>query len=141
MKKIVLFMMTLFLLTGCDNLQLKTEQTILNPVQTISEVSKGTYNLENMFAGSNITIEFDKNGRVSGYSGLNRYFGKADIKNGKILIDSLSSTKLTGTRENMKKEERYLNMLKNASKIEKENEKIIITDMLGAKLIFVNQGK
>lgn len=140
MKKILLTISIVVLFISCSNIQETKPEKTVTPVMSITEVSKDQYILTNIFNGAGLTLGFDEEGRVFGYSGLNRFFGKAKIENGNILIDPLASTRMGGSREAMIREDQYLSLLKSMTKIEKENGVLILRNSNGEKLIFTLDG-
>ena len=57
-------------------------------------------------------------GKISGFSGVNDYFGEATINNGRIgSLGPFFSTKKAGPRDLMDFEKRYLRLLRNANRI------------------------
>ena len=122
-------------LVGCTTLQ-ETKVDSPQVVANVTEVTNIEYNLINIFPGQGLTVGFDDAGRIFGYSGLNRYFGKADIKDGRIVVDPLASTKMGGSREALIREDQFLTLLKSMTKISKTGDKLILTNTKGEQLIF-----
>ena len=77
MKKIFIFLTAVVFLAGCTSTPKRSN--IPTPVASIQAVSEGEYVLTNIFPEANLTLGFDNEGRIFGFSGINRYFGKADI--------------------------------------------------------------
>ena len=90
----------------------------------------------NIFPEANLTLGFDNEGRIFGFSGINRYFGKADINNGAIVVEPLATTKMAGPQDRMIIEDQYLTILKSAKTIEIKNDSLILTNERGETLIF-----
>lgn len=135
MKKIAILMTIVISLLGCTNLQEKKQDPSQN-VNTVLEVANVGYNLVNIFPNQGLTVGFDEAGRIFGYSGLNRFFGKAEIRDGGIKIDPLASTRMGGAREALIREDQYLSLLKSMTKITMENNQLILTNENGEQLIF-----
>ena len=135
MKKIAILMTIVISLLGCTNLQGKKQDPSQN-VNTVLEVANVEYNLVNIFPNQGLTVGFDEAGRIFGYSGLNRFFGKAEIKDGGLKIDPLASTRMGGAREALIREDQYLSLLKSMTKITMENNQLILTNENGEQLIF-----
>ena len=111
MKKIAILMTMIISLVGCSNLQEKPKDVPQN-VSSSLEISNVEYTLINIFPGQGLTVGFDEAGRIFGYSGLNRFFGKVEIKDGKMVVDPLASTRMGGSREALIREDQYLTLLK-----------------------------
>ncbi|STO31526.1 heat-inducible protein [Fusobacterium necrogenes] len=135
MKKIILSITILISLIGCTNLE-KKEESLPQTINSVVELINVEYNLVNIFPDQGLTLGFDENGRIFGYSGLNRFFGRAEIINGSIKIVSLSSTRMGGSREDLIREDQYLTLLKSMTKIQKENENLVLSNEKEEQLIF-----
>lgn len=135
MKRVMILITMVISLVGCTTLQ-ETKVNSPQVVANVTEVTNIEYNLINIFPGQGLTVGFDDAGRIFGYSGLNRYFGKADIKDGRIVVDPLASTKMGGSREALIREDQFLTLLKSMTKISKTEDKLILTNTKGEQLIF-----
>jgi heat shock protein HslJ len=138
MKKIAILMTMIISLVGCSNLQEKPKDVPQN-VSSSLEISNVEYTLINIFPGQGLTVGFDEAGRIFGYSGLNRFFGKVEIKDGKMVVDPLASTRMGGSREALIREDQYLTLLKSMTTITKKENNLILSNEKGEQLIF--QGK
>lgn len=134
MKKIFIFLTAIVFLAGCTTTPKRSN--IPTPVASIQAVSEGEYVLITPFPESHLTLGFDEEGRIFGFSGINRFFGKADINNGTIVIEPLGYTKMAGSKDRMIIEDQYLTMLKSAKTIEFKNDSLILTTERGETLIF-----
>lgn len=135
MKRVMMLITMVISLVGCTTLQ-ETKVDSPQVVESITEVTNIEYNLINIFPGQGLTVGFDEAGRIFGYSGLNRYFGKVDIKDGRIVVDPLASTKMSGSREALIREDQFLSLLKSMTKISKNGDNLILTNVKGEQLIF-----
>lgn len=133
MKKIVILLSMVMMMGACTNVQPKGP----TPIQSMIEVSDKEYELANLFAGQGLTLGFDIEGRIFGYSGLNRFFGKAEIENGNMKVSALASTRMGGSREAMIREDQYLSLLQSMTKIQEENGQLILSNDKGEQLIFI----
>lgn len=138
MKKIAILMTMIISLVGCSNLQEKPKDVPQN-VSSSLEISNVEYTLINIFPGQGLTVGFDEAGRIFGYSGLNIFFGKVEIKDGKMVVDPLASTRMGGSREALIREDQYLTLLKSMTTITKKENSLILSNEKGEQLIF--QGK
>lgn len=125
-------------LIGCSNLQ-ESQKNSPQGVSSVVEVIDVEYTLTNIFPGQGLTVGFDEAGRIFGYSGLNRFFGKAEIKDGAIKVEPLASTRMGGSREALIREDQYLTLLKSMTKIEKKGKELILSNEKGEQLIFVGK--
>lgn len=136
MKKIFIFLATLMLLAGCSSTPVKVEV----PVEvSLENVAGNEYVLTNLFVENNLTIGFDKDGRIFGFAGINRFFGKADINDGNINIGALATTRMGGPRDKMIVEDQYLTLLKNAKIIKKNGNNLILTNDKAEEMIFIKK--
>ena len=136
MKKIFIFLAALVLVVGCSSTPVKVEV----PVEvSLKNVAGNEYTLTNLFAENNLTIGFDKEGRIFGFAGINRFFGKADINNGTINIGALATTKMAGPRDKMIVEDQYLTLLKNAKTIKEDGDKLILSNEKEEEMIFIKK--
>lgn len=138
MKKIVILMVMMISLVGCCTLQ-ENRNNSPKIVNKVAEVANIEYNLTNIFPGQGLTVGFDEAGRIFGYSGLNRFFGKAEISNGNIKVDPLASTRMGGSREALIREDQYLTLLKSMTKINKKGKELILSNEKGEQLIFLGK--
>lgn len=134
MKKVFIFLTAVVFLAGCSSTPKKSN--VPTPVASIQVVSEGEYILTNLFPEANLTLGFDEEGRIFGFSGINRYFGKVDINNGTILVEPLATTRMAGPKEKMIIEDQYLTILKSTKTIEIKNDSLILTNERGETLIF-----
>ncbi len=138
MKKIVILMTMIVSLIGCSNLQ-ESQKNSPQGVSSVVEVIDVEYTLTNIFPGQGLTVGFDEAGRIFGYSGLNRFFGKAEIKDGTIKVEPLASTRMGGAREALIREDQYLTLLKSMTQITKKGNQLILSNEKGEQLIFVGK--
>lgn len=137
MKKIFIFVTAVMFFTSCSNLSSpKKEIEKTTSVARINDISQKEYILTNLYPEANLTLGFDNYGRIFGYSGLNRYFGKVKIVDGTIKIDPLASTKVSGSQEAFIREHIYLSMLKTMTKIEIKQNNLVLSNDKDEKLIF-----
>ena len=134
MKNILMVIPFVFLLGACTNVS-SVPKSQPQMVQLV-DVTSNDYVLTNMYQGQGLTLGFDNDGRVFGYSGLNRFFGKADVRNGHLKIEQIGSTKMGGPQEALIREAQYMTMLENMTNIELKNDKLILSNDAGEILIF-----
>lgn len=135
MKKFFIFLTAAIVLTGCTSTP-RRDIDLTPAVVTIEAVAGNEYVLTNRFAENNLTLGFDKEGRIFGFAGINRFFGKATITDGTIVVDALATTRMAGPRELMIVEDQYLTLLKSAKTITIEGNTLILTNEKEENLIF-----
>ena len=110
--------LTVFLLS-CIGLDAKVKKrTVYNLNKTsweLSQISKKGQKLP-IPEGANITVNFS-DGKISGFSGVNSYFGGYKIKNNSILTAETAATLMAGPEELMKIELNFFDMLQNFPRI------------------------
>lgn len=94
------------------------------------------YVLTNMFEEYSLTLGFESNGRVHGFSGVNRFMSSVIITGDKIKMNPIAGTKMAGPSGPSKAEKEYLDLLSKASKIELSDETLEITTTDGKVLEF-----
>lgn len=126
-KKLMTLIAAGTLLVGCSSVEEKKV--------AVAEKEPQEYHLTNKYQNADITIAFD-DGKVFGFSGVNRYFGGASIDGENINIGNVASTMMAGPQDKMDAEMNYLQLLSDAKKIKMEDNKIIITTKDNEELIF-----
>ena len=95
--------LTVFLLS-CIGLDAKVKKRIVYNLNKtsweLSQISKKGQKLP-IPEGANITVNFS-DGKISGFSGVNSYFGGYKIKNNSILTAETATTLMAGPEELMK---------------------------------------
>lgn len=126
-KKLMTLIVAGTLLVGCSSVEEKKV--------AVAEKEPQEYHLTNKYQNADITISFDE-GKVFGFSGVNRYFGGATINGEDIEIGNVASTMMAGPQDKMTAEMEYLQLLNEADKIKMEENKVIITTKDNQELIF-----
>ncbi|MBR8701340.1 hypothetical protein IX317_001227 [Fusobacterium sp. DD29] len=135
MKKILILASMVFLFASCTELQVASKKQEPKSV-TLAEIDKNDYVLTNLYPEKGMTLGFDAQGRIFGYSGLNRFFGKATVFNGNIKIENLATTRMSGPRDAMIAEAQYLAMLNDMTKISFDKDKLVLSNEKGEILIY-----
>lgn len=128
MKKLLLFLITITLFTGCFG---KKEDIS-------SRIVGNTFILQEVLPESEIDINFEKD-RVAGTSGVNRYFGNYTLEGNKLSIQVLGSTMMMGPENLMMQEQEFLKNLMDSKEIELTKDGIVIITNSGIKLNFVKK--
>ncbi|MGF6906855.1 META domain-containing protein [Fusobacterium sp. PH5-44] len=124
MKKILLLVMMGVIMLGCGKK--------LN----VSDIKSKEFALTNPLGDFNITLKVEENGNINGFSGVNRYMGPAEIKDGKMKVGMLAGTLMAGPEDKMKAEGEFRKMLSDADTIEYKDGKLMIKLKNGKKLEF-----
>lgn len=93
------------------------------------------YQMTSPFAGK-LTLGFDVHNRIYGYTGLNHFWGQADIQNGTLKVRDVYTTENKGVQEQRILQVKYLTLLKDSTKIHFEGENLVLTTPFNEKLIF-----
>ncbi len=128
MKKIVLFLITIVLFTGCFG---KKEDIG-------SQIIGNAYTLQGTLPESQIDIAFEKD-KISGSSGVNRYFANYTLDGNKISVQEPGSTRMMGPENLMTQEQEYLKKLKDSKEIEVTKDGVTVVTTSGEKLNFVKK--
>ncbi len=130
MRRIGLMLVLISVLfVACSNKEVKETKMDLLKEWTLVSIN------DNPVKGQ-ITLSFDKNEeKISGLSGINRYFGSVVVGDGKVEVGIIGSTFMAGEEEMMKQESIYLEVLSNVSAYEIIDNKLILTG-IEKKLIF-----
>lgn len=99
-----------------------------------------TMNGEAPLAGTTITAEFSE-GQVSGNSGCNSYFGSYTLEDSEFTVSELVWTEMACLEPEglMDQEQRYLSILNNATRLEKEANRLTLRTPDGRGLVFAPQ--
>ena len=128
MKKIVLFLITIVLFTGCFG---KKEDIG-------SQIIGNAYTLQGTLPESQIAIAFEKD-KISGSSGVNRYFANYTLDGNKISVQEPGATRMMGSENLMTQEQEYLKKLKDSKEIEVTKDGVTVVTTSGEKLNFVKK--
>ncbi len=130
MRRIGLMLVLISVLfVACSNKEVKETKMDLLKEWTLVSIN------DNPVKGQ-ITLSFDKNEeKISGLSGINRYFGSVVVGDGNVEVGIIGSTFMAGEEEMMKQESIYLEVLSNVSAYEIIDNKLILTG-IEKKLIF-----
>lgn len=102
----------------------------------LNDVAGTTYTLANMYQGEGLTFGINYQGKIYGWSGMNRFFGTATIKDGHIKIEKLLTTRMGGETQDFIREEVYLKALKSMTNIKLVDGNLIMSNPEGKELVF-----
>jgi heat shock protein HslJ len=85
-----------------------------------------------ILAGSHITAAFGPDGRVSGFSGCNRFMGPYQAGEGGLTIGPLGSTRMACEQPLMDQEAAVLRALESTTQYRFENDMLVLRDGSGA---------
>lgn len=100
--------------------------------------SKGTLVGSEFVLSTNraITLGFDKE-RIFGSTGINRFFGNYDIKNGQLIVKYVGVTLAAGSNQQRIEEFKILGALEENKVMRVDSNKLIMTDKYGASIEFI----
>lgn len=82
------------------------------------------------------TIQIDQEGKVSGFSSVNRYFGKMDIDDrGSITWSPLGSTRMAGPEDLMQQEDAFLKALAKTTQGQRKEKHLILQNKEGLTIL------
>ncbi len=82
-----------------------------------------------------ITLKFNSKGNLSGFSGVNTYFGGCNLEGNAISVGPLASTKMAGPTTLMELETVYLNLLGSATGASIAGDSLSLTDNQGKVIL------
>lgn len=82
---------------------------------TVTSYNNGTGGVQSVAIDSTLSIEFSRDGKVSGSSGVNTYSGPVTIMEAAIMIGPLASTKMGGPAELMAQEAAFLKAMESCA--------------------------
>lgn len=142
MKKLFILTIILSSFYACTDLSVLTnQQTAKEEVKILKsmEVENREFIITSPeYKSKKITLGF-LNGRIFGFSGVNRYFAEYKIKNNKLVLDYLGSTKMAADNDSMRSELIYLDILKDNREIKIEGDKLILISNEGITLEFIDK--
>ena len=86
-----------------------------------------------------ITMKFDDSGNISGFSGVNSYFGSYRLDSDAISIGPLASTKMAGPESLMTLERLYFNLLNSATGVSLSGDSLSLTNNGGNVVLTFEQ--
>ena len=107
----------------------KEPQIIEEKIETKNELKGRKFKLVSAYPEMNITIEFDEN-KVYGFSAINNYFSEYLTDGDIFSVKSIATTKKTASKEYREAENKYLNMLKDATSYKLNGKKLTIYTLL-----------
>ena len=119
MNKLITLTLSLFLFACQSSFDVNT---------TIKNASGKTYSMVAPYKNSQITITINGD-RISGYAGVNNYFGTIEIIGNSIKISNIGRTKMAGPEKIMKTEEDYIKSLQASNKINLRDKELRIGNM------------
>ena len=121
----------LFILYSCSTTtEIKETQIIIEEkIETKNELKGRKFKLVSAYPEMNITIEFDEN-KVYGFSAINNYFSEYLTDGDIFSVKSIATTKKTASKEYREAENKYLNMLKDATSYKLNGKKLTIYTLL-----------
>lgn len=130
---------SLFILYSCSttsNIKEVQNNEENEEVEIRTELNGRKFKLISVYPDMNITIEFGDR-EVYGFSAINNYYSEYLTDGDIFSVKSIATTKKTASKEYRDAENKYLNMLKNATSYKIKGDKLIIYTLLSDEnLIF-----
>lgn len=105
-------------------------------IEIKNELNGRKFKLVSAYPEMNITIEFGEN-KVYGFSAINNYFSEYLTDGDIFSVKSIATTKKTASKEYREAENKYLNMLRDATSYKLNGNKLTIYTLLsGENLVF-----
>ncbi|MEA2035057.1 MAG: META domain-containing protein [Euryarchaeota archaeon] len=115
---------------------LPTLPTLSGTEWQLISYDNGTKEMVSVIKGTEITLEFDQDGRITGSAGINRYFAPYEINDDKLSFGLIGSTLMAGPGPVMNQESTYLKLLNSTASFgAKEEEKLTFFDPDGKAIL------
>ena len=135
----IIFFITIILsiLNSCSTTaEIKETQIEEEKIEIKNELKGRKFKLVSAYPEMNITIEFGEN-KVYGFSAINNYFSEYLTDGDIFSVKSIATTKKTASKEYREAENKYLNMLRDATSYKLNGNKLTIYTLLsGENLVF-----
>lgn len=116
--------------------EIKETQIEEEKIEIKNELKGRKFKLVSAYPEMNITIEFGEN-KVYGFSAINNYFSEYLTDGDIFSVKSIATTKKTASKEYREAENKYLNMLRDATSYKLNGNKLTIYTLLsGENLVF-----
>ena len=127
----------LSILYSCSTIaEIKETQIEEEKIEIKNELNGRKFKLVSAYPEMNITIEFGEN-KVYGFSAINNYFSEYLTDGDIFSVKSIATTKKTASKEYREAENKYLNMLRDATSYKLNGNKLTIYTLLsGENLVF-----
>lgn len=135
----IIFFITIILsiLYSCSTTaEIKETQIEEEKIEIKNELNGRKFKLVSAYPEMNITIEFGEN-KIYGFSAINNYFSEYLTDGDIFSVKSIATTKKTASKEYREAENKYLNMLRDATSYKLNGNKLTIYTLLsGENLVF-----
>lgn len=134
------FIISLFILYSCSTTsnikEVQNNNEKNEEIEIKNELNGRKFKLISAYPDMNITIEFGEK-EVYGFSAINNYYSEYLTDGDIFSIKSIATTKKTASKEYRDAENRYLNMLRDATSYKINGDKLTIYTLLsGENLVF-----
>ena len=121
---------SLLILCSCSTVaDIKEIRNEVEIIESTNELKGKKFKLISMYPDMNITIEFDEK-KIFGLSAINNYSSEYLIDGDIFSIKSILTTKKTASKEYRDAENKYLNMLRDATSYKLEGKRLTIYTLL-----------
>lgn len=138
-RDFIIFFITIILsiLYSCSTTaEIKETQIEEEKIEIKNKLNGRKFKLVSAYPEMNITIEFGEN-KVYGFSAINNYFSEYLTDGDIFSVKSIATTKKTASKEYREAENKYLNMLRDATSYKLNGNKLTIYTLLsGENLVF-----
>lgn len=123
--------------TSPDGTDTKTDRApVLNGTNWYLEsYDNGTNGIVSVIPGTEITLEFDEDGGVAGFAGVNRYFASYEADGDTLTFGIAGSTMMAGPEDAMMQENTYLRLLNATASFSIEEDELNLCDSDGNVLL------
>ena len=103
----------------------------------LTSYDNGTEGMVSVIEGLYITLEFDEEGRIAGFAGVNRYFASYEATGDSLSFGVTGSTMMAGTEDAMIQESKYLKLLNETASFSGVGDELKLYDSGGTvQLVF-----
>lgn len=121
---------SLLILCSCSTVaDIKEIRNEVEIIESTNELKGKKFKLISMYPDMNITIEFDEK-KIFGFSAINNYSSEYLIDGDIFSIKSILTTKKTASKEYRDAENKYLNMLRDATSYKLKGKRLTIYTLL-----------
>lgn len=139
MKKILTILLALILLTSCKSIIIN-EKSLNNKEYVLVNILENGIENNKILNNARIKIRFDDN-KLSGISSVNNYFTNFKIKDNKLVLEGLASTKMAGSINMMQLEKLYFSLLQSNLDMQLKENKLILSSDNGISLVYEENKK
>ncbi|MDD2839549.1 MAG: META domain-containing protein [Rickettsiales bacterium] len=127
MKKIILYILLLIVLATSSVFAFKKYSNRCVEVEFSSILNKEYAYVGENNIPTNLTVIFSEDGRVSGFSGVNKYFAGYKLEdNNQIKLSTIGTTMNVASEKELNSERQYIKVLNNVNKVKVCKNKLLL---------------